>query len=423
MAQWLSMDAAIDTALANNPELAAAYEEIEGKKWTVIAARRRWLPTLTIEPTQDSSLQFNVTTSSDPSSQPNSISKYINQYAAFEWSFFDATRGPGIHAAIDELKAQRLLFDIAARNLVLSVQAAHYKVQEQMRLLDQYRLIALLSTRLLDQAVEQQASGMTSANEVAQLRTTQRAQLRYFVDSFVSLYDASTELSRLIGLPLQSMVLASDQGASQYDWQHSEEGTLAHAEKFREEIQAALQQSRAERWRASELIGFYWPKFSLASIGTQEDGERSATYGVTLRWSLFDGGIKAAEAANRRSAAKTYTLKAQSSRLQVAAEVRQAYIRFFGASLNVENSAAEVTDSWNAYYGAIQLFGANKVEATTLIQTQAQLVEAITDAEAAQRLQNTAVAELYRYSARWPSDVQRLFEQRLEQWRQRGVSP
>jgi outer membrane protein TolC len=192
------------------------------------------------------------------------------------------------------------------------------------------------------------------------------------------------------------MVLASDSGASQDDWNHSEDGTVAHAEKFREEIQTSLQQSQSEKWRASELIGFYWPKFSLASIGTQEDGERTATYGLILRWSLLDGGIKAAEAANRRAAAKTYALKAQSSRLQVAAEVRQAYIRFAGASLNVENSAAEVTNSWNAFYGAIQLFGANKIEATTLIQTQAQLVNAITDFEMAQRLRNTGLAELYR---------------------------
>lgn len=187
---------------------------------------------------------------------------------------------------------------------------------------------------------------------------------------------------------------------------------MAYAEQFREEIQAAMLQSQAERWRASELLSSYLPKFSLAGVSTQNEAQSTAAYGLTLRWSLFDGGIQAAEAANRKTAAKGYALKAQSSRLQVAAEVRQAYSRFAGASLNVENSAAEVADSWKAFYGAIQLFSANKVDATTLIQTQGQLVTAITDFEMAQRLRNTGLAELYRYSARWPANVRLVVEKK-----------
>lgn len=188
MATWLTLDSAILTALTNNPELAAAYEEIEGKRWTVIAARRRWLPTLTIEPNESLPLQLNTATPSSSGSQSNTSVNYLNSSATLDWTFFDATRGAEINAAIGKLQAQRLLVDIAARNLVLSVQTAYYRVQGQMRLLDQYRLLALLSTRLLDQAVDLQKSGVATANEVAQLRTTQQAQIRTFIASFVSLY-------------------------------------------------------------------------------------------------------------------------------------------------------------------------------------------------------------------------------------------
>ncbi len=292
-----------------------------------------------------------------------------------------------------------------------------------MRLVDQYRLIALLASRLLDNAIEGQRRGIADPNEVAQLRTTQRAQIRYLVDAYTSLYQASIELSRVLGLPNNSIVLASDSAASEANWNEDLDSTITHAEKFREEIIAALQLSQAERWRSSQLLREYWPKFSLLGVETVEAGESSRTLGLGVKWSPYDGGINAADATNRRIASQTYALKSQSSRLQVSAEVRQAHSRFIGASLNVDNSMAEVIDSWNSFYGAIKLFDSNQVNATTLIQTQAQLVNAITDFEIAQRIRNTSLAELYRYSARWPTNVQGLLEKRVSQLQRHGVNP
>lgn len=422
-AQWMSIEDAIHTALANNPDLAAAYTEIEGKRWSVIAARRRWYPTLSIEPSQDSTLQFGSQNTSSTNSGSIAANQYIYTTATLEWTFFDASRGPAINAVVSDLTAQRLLFDVAARNLVLEVQSAYYRLQEQMRLVDQYRLIALLATRLLDDAIEDQNKGTTSSNEIAQLRTTQHAQIRYLIDAYTSLYQISIELSRLLGLPGDSMVLASDSATSEASWNEDLHSTVAHAEKFREEIIAALQLSKAERWRSTQLLRSYWPKLSFLGVETVEAGEGSKTFGLGVKWSLYDGGINAADAVNKRIASQTYTLKAQSSRLQVSAEVRQAHNSFIGASLNVDNATAEVTDSWNAFYGAIKLFASNQVDATTLIQTQAQLVNAITDFEIAQRLRNTGLAQLYRYSARWPTNVQSLFEKRVSQLQRHGVHP
>lgn len=90
-AQWLSLDHAIHTALVNNPDLAAAYTEIEGKRWSVIAARRRWYPTLSIEPGQDSTLQFSSQDSSNANSGANILNQYIYTTATLEWTFFDAS--------------------------------------------------------------------------------------------------------------------------------------------------------------------------------------------------------------------------------------------------------------------------------------------------------------------------------------------
>lgn len=440
LARWLSLEEAIQTALVNNPELAAAYSAIEGQRWSVIAARRRWYPTLSISPRRQSSLQLDEETTTRNSATTSVVTRSLNTEVKLNWTFFDLSRGPAIDAAIGDLKAQRYLFDVAARNLVLDVQAAYFRLQEQIELVNQYKSITLLTSQQLDLALQRQLQGRVTGNEIDQLRTTQRSELTTLINAYVGLYEVSIELSRLLGLPGLTLVMAADSTQASPVWPDDVQTTMAHAEAFREEIQAQLQQSQSQRWRSSELLGAYWPRLSLLGVGDLDGfSNRSSdsavisntgtttnirgAVGVALNWSLFDGGIKAAEAVNRRIAAQTLDLQANSTRLQVSAQVRQAYARYVGAMLQVENTRDALQDSANAFRGAINLFQTGAVNATTLIQTQAQLVQAITDAAAAQRLQNTAMAELYRYSARWPPDVQRLFEQRLDQWRQRGVSP
>lgn len=440
LGQWLSLDQAIELALINNPELSAAYSTIEGQRWSVIAARRRWYPYLSVYPSRDSILQFGAGQRQNSLSPPISGSTFTseanqswNVQANMGWTFFDASRRPAIQGAISDLNAQRLLFDIAARNLVLAVQVAYYRMQEQMRLVDQYKVITLLATLQLDLAIERKQQGRRLDNQIQQLRATQRAEITNLIDAYVALFQFSVELSKLLALPGLSLVIPADAFDSPQAWLDPVDGTVAHALAFREEIAVALQQSQAQSWRSSELLGAYWPRLDLLAVGKLDsfyntgfvNGQASpnsllsagsGTVGIALNWSLYDGGIKAADAAKRRSAALTLTLQADAARLQASAQVRQSYVRYVGSLLQVQNTTDTVSDSWSAFIGAIALFRNNAIDATTLIQTQAQLVDALTAAAAAQRLRSTSVAELYRYSARWPPDVERLFEKRGAQF-------
>ena len=435
--RWMSLDEAIALALSNNPELAAAYSTIEGKQWSVIAARRRWYPNLSLSPLRDSTLQFGGSeqrrvSSTDGTTASADTNQSWNVQGNLSWTFFDASRQPAIQSAISDLNAQRLLFDVAARNLVLAVQVAYYRMQEQMRLVDQYKIVTLVASLQLDHAMEQNQQGRLHSNEVQQLRTTQRAEITHLIDAYVAMFELSVELSKLLALPDMSWVIPSDAFDTEPTWVDSMDQTVTHAVAFREEIAAAMQQSQAQRWRSSELLGSYWPRLDLLAIGkldafndrafatgqsttTSQLTAGLGTVGIALNWNLFDGGIKAADAANRRSTAETLKLQADNARLEASAQTRQAYIRYTGALQQVQNTTDAVADSWSAFIGAIGLFQNRATDATTLIQTQAQLVDALTSAAAAQRLRNTSVAELYRYSARWPPDVERMFQKRLKQ--------
>lgn len=396
-ARWLSLDEAVQTALTRNPELAAAYAEIESKAWSVTAARRRWNPSFDVTPGDYGTLQRG--SSSDTTSEGG-----LYTYAWLEWSFFNLTVPPAINAALGDLKSQRLLFDVAARNLVLSVQSAYFKLQEQMKLYNQYQLLALLSTRLLDDAAKMNGKSDAFNNELAQLRTTQRAQMGLLINASQSLYEASYELAKLLALPDSSMVLASDSLTSNQTWNQDLQTTIAYGTRFREEVISALELSKAERWRSSELMASYWPRLSLIGGNTFSVNESFPVYGLGFNWSL-DGGRNQAEAAARRMASRTHEFNAKSSQLEIAAEIRKAHDRLSTSAMNLDNSATQVDDSWKAFHGAIQLFRSKQVEATTLIQSQAQLVDAIAGLESARREYNTSLAQLYRYSARWPPGI------------------
>ena len=41
-----TLDEALEMGLLHNPQLAAAYAEIQGQQWNLIAVRRQWYPTL-----------------------------------------------------------------------------------------------------------------------------------------------------------------------------------------------------------------------------------------------------------------------------------------------------------------------------------------------------------------------------------------
>ena len=414
-ARWMSLEEAVQTALTRNPELAAAYSEIESRRWSVNAVRRRWNPSFDLAPGDYGSLQRG--SSSESNSQGG-----LYAYAWIEWSFFNPTVSPGIHAALSDLKSQRLLFDVAARNLVLSVQTTYYGLQEQFKLYNHYRLLALLTARLLDDASALRSKSEDLDNELAQLRATQHAQMGLLINASRSLYEASYELSTLIGEPDSAMILAGDALVTNEVWNEDVSSTIAQATRFREEVKSALELSKAERWRSSELMASYWPRLSLIAGNTFSLSESFPVYGLGVNWSL-DGGRNHAEAAARRSAARTHELNAKSAQLEIAAEIRKAHDRLSVSALNLENSATQIEESWKAFHGAMQLFRSKLVGATTLIQSQAQLVDAIAAQESARREYNTSMAQLYRYSARWPATVRLALDDAMPTIERQSSSP
>ena len=140
----ISLNDAIELGIRNSPDLISTFRSIQQYEWQLIAAKRKWFPTLEFEngtpfyglsATTYIQKYYNSereTVSSDPGSEPDTPST-LNDFTttstfqpgmSFTWKFIDPTRQPDINAASEALRQQKLLFDVSARNLILDIQTA-----------------------------------------------------------------------------------------------------------------------------------------------------------------------------------------------------------------------------------------------------------------------------------------------------------
>ena len=155
---------------------------------------------------------------------------------------------------------------------------------------------------------------------------------------------------------------------------------------------------------------------SLEAPSSSTSGGNGSTRldgGLQLSWRLFDGGILAAEATALRRQADQSLQQAALDRLTVTRQVESSHASYTTSRILLDSTREQL----RAARGALD--GSSGKDATTVVQTIEKLRQAL-EAEAAAREQhNTALAELYRYSARWPEGAPTLVDQRRQELRQR----
>ena len=137
----ISLEEAIKTGLLNNPVLSKAYAELQSTQWQVIAVRREWFPFLTSDNPNNAPWAITTETTSGNQSDsrtPLSTSQtsrlYTSPRVRLQWSFLDPTRTPRLKSSLALSRSQQLLFDVSARDLVLSIQTAYFALQEAREL-------------------------------------------------------------------------------------------------------------------------------------------------------------------------------------------------------------------------------------------------------------------------------------------------
>jgi outer membrane protein TolC len=435
-----NLQQAVEQSLANNPNLAESYSQIQQKQWTLIEVRREWYPKLKATSAGNNIYSYQGTTTNKVGSNVTSFkpntqfrdSLNTNPSIQLSWSFFDPSRAPSINAASESLRAQQLLFDVAARDLVLQTQLAYFELQEQQQLIKNYEQILNSVTKQVDETESLFHAGYKSISDVEQIRTQQFENLSLLIDTYRKLVSAAAILAQAMALPVGSLVTPQDNLALIGKWSLAEAETLQLAEQFREEIQASLAKASSSSWLATANFNRYWP-----SLSTLANGSFSNTYiaegdsgsnltknsktaiwnggvGFGFNWSIFDGGINAAQAQVNQAQAKQFTEQAAQQRLSVAKEVESAYADYQASELALVSTKQQLQSAQIAAIAVRERFNVGLENTTSVVQTYNQSIRAASAFAKSIREFNSSLARLYRYSASWPDGALPLLQKRMQ---------
>lgn len=406
----LTLPEALAIGLAQNPILAQAHAQIESTRWSGVAIRREWAPSLTAESNDPGLLGIQQ-------QQADSLTLASPQLT-LEWTFFDPTRLPRSKANAASLVADRFLFDVEARSLVLNLQERYFDLQAELALEVEYRELSdmVAGWRRLAEA---RARAGAASPDLDQLTSQQLALLILRVDTHERVIAAASKLAQALSLPPGELVMPSDPLALQGEWTLPRRETIAQALALREEIQRSLATARGLDWSAVATRKGYLPTLSLEGTGSTQGNSISsgldseATVGMNVQWTLFDGGILAAQATSQRRRGEQALQQAALDRLTVTEQVETSYAAYVNSQIVVDTAIAQLASARASIASATRSYRAGGANATTLLQVLGNTRGAVEAYSSALRKHNRSVAELHRYSARWPPLAQALLRQRL----------
>ena len=436
-----TLAAAIEQSLLNNPELAQSYAQIQQGQWNLIAVRRQWYPSLVAGAAGPGGGLWGYggsrTATAVTTLQTTAAEQSFDQGVGFApvlslgWTFIDPSRGPEINAASEDLRSEELLFNVTARNLVLQTQLSYFGLQEQLQLVKSYEQILVATTDQVKQAEALFNTGNASIADVEQIRTQQFQTLSLLISSYLGVIEAAASLAKSMALPPGRLALPGDSLDQYGQWDLPLTATIRQAQALREEIQSSLAKANSAKWQASALFNRYWPRFSLVTSGSYlnsnsrngssaiansnsvQSSSWDGGFGLGFNWSIFDGGIAAAQAEANRALARQYTDQAAVQRLQVSEEVEQSFARYQTSRLALLSSRQQADSARKAALAVRERYNVGYADTTSVVQTLNQAINAANAYASSQREYNSAVARLYRSSAQWPEHSLAFRDQRV----------
>ena len=436
-----TLAAAIERSLLNNPELAQSYAQIQQGQWNLVAVRRQWFPSLAATAAGPGGGLWGyagsrTTTSGTALSGTVAERSFEDNLAwapvlSLGWTFFDPSRGPEINAASEDLRSEQLLFNVTARNLVLQTQLSYFGLQEQLQLVKSYEQILAATSDQVKQAEALFNTGNASIADVEQIRTQQFQTLSLLISGYLGVLDAAASLAKSMALAPGQLALPGDSLDQYGQWDMTLQATIQQAQALREEIRSSLAMASSAKWRASALFNRYWPRFSLVANGsywnsTSRSGSSALSnpnslqssswnggLGLGFNWSIFDGGIAAAQAEANRALARQFSDQAAVQRLQVTEEVEKSYASYQTSRLALLSSREQADSARKAALAVRERYNVGYADTTSVVQTLNQAINAANAYASSEREYNSAVARLYRASAQWPEHAVSFLDQRV----------
>ena len=450
-AQKMSLDECLNYGIRRNYKLASAYATIQQYEYSLIAKKREFLPSLSL-----SSLPpflgkvYTSTTDSEQVSEPVTInpdgtvqdeietisdseSQQLTQFAPYltmTWSFFQPSLLASISSAQSSVKQQRLAFNVTARSAILNLQQAYYRLQSAKALIDDFEKIYKINLEQVKYIDKRYKAGLIDVGAVDQSRSQLYDQANDLISYYRSYLESASDLALAMNAPGSLIVLPSEKFQAVGEWEEDISDTIENALGMREEIAEYLESADASIWSARAAMRSYLPELMLQGYayaynqnGTIDDLDYSSQYyfgavGLGISWDIFDGGVKAAEAKSYQAEARSAQQEAEYVRQSVKHQVRTAYADYQTSKLSLINSRLNLFTSSNSLKVNRSRFSVGLADITSIVQAMQLLGQATQQYNQAILDYNISLAELYRYSAKWPSFTEQVVDETKDKLRQ-----
>ena len=429
--ELISLDQAIRTGLLNNPILSKTFADIQASQWQAIAVRREWYPSLTANNPVTPPWSLAIGSSSGNQSTNSSAKTYTTTDSLstsprirLEWSFLDPTRTPRLKSNLALVNAQQLLFDVSARNLILDIQQAYYDLQEKRELREDYTRIYHITQDQISTAQALRRSGRGNKGDIDQLRSQLLEQLTELIQIYEQELIAANQLAYTLSLSPGKLLLPSERLEPVTGWSTPLQSTIDEALSLREEIKANLASADSFGWLSRARLSQYLPSVSVlgqsqlttnsqSQVNTSSQSTWSASdsahlsnsIGIGFNWLLFNGGRDTANATALSQEAQASRYQADISRLLVTLQVQNSYATFTSNQMVTDTAKEQLVTARATVDFTTRNYNGSTIAATTFIQNIQNYLSAARSYKASVRNYNIAVASLYRYSARWPSNA------------------
>ena len=444
----LSLEDCIRLGLNSSPSLASAYAAIQEQEYKLKAQYRKNFPSFNLQSsppflgkvytTTTSSSQvldpqytynpmtdsYSVTSVTERVSNDNSEDySQFSPYLTMTWSFFQPSLWATISSSKASLQREKLVFDVSMRGLILDIQEAYYRLQASQALINDFEAIFDINKEQIDYVEARMNAGLLNIGDVAQAKSQFYSQASELVGFYRQYFNDLYTLAYALNLDPESFILTVDDLARIPPWPLSQQASISQALDLREEIQTFIASSQSATWDARSSLRKYLPVLSIQAVSygySQWDGvsktkdERGLDFnsvyvnnsiGLGINWTFFDSGVSSAEAEAYKSDSRQQLFNAQNERYKVVAQVKKAF-NSYKISIDEIFLATQGSTSSKIFLDATrERFQVGLSDMTTFVQAMLALGNSLKAQTDSILKHNIAIAELYRYSAEWPSGI------------------
>ncbi|MGK3989829.1 TolC family protein [Sorangium sp. So ce136] len=338
----LTLEKVIELTLARNERARIADAQVASADAAVSRARAGFLPSVTLTGSE-TVRPYQVERDGAVLQRWHSASGALT----VAQPLLDPTAFPAYAAAKHEREAARHGAESDRRALAFEAARAFFLAlaEEQVREAAQRRLERAEASLLSAKA--QAAAQIASSNDVTRAQIERASAARSLAGADGDLRRAKIELGYLIDAPVDGALRPPGRALAAAP-RGSVPALVARAVPSRPDVLAARESAAAAQAAADEPGLRFVPSLDLVGrVSVQDrpiDGDRyvDTTLSLNLAWTIWDGGLRGADADARRAAADLAELQHKAQRRRVAADVQAAVaaLESAEAALSVAEEAA-----------------------------------------------------------------------------------